>query len=167
MKRLCILPCAALLVTAVSSGRLVAADWPQLQCDPAHTGYTADQPNPPYRLLWCRDLKEPMATASQPVIAAGRMYVGTNYGNLYALDRGTGETSWTYRTGRPILGSAAFDGGTVYVNSMDHRCHAVDARTGERRWAFETGEGIWAAPVIADGKVFVAGRDGSVYALDA
>ncbi len=167
MKHLRIFLCAALSLAASPSGPVVAADWPQLQCDAAHTGHTADQPNPPYRLLWWRDLKEPMATAAQPVVAAGRLYVGTSYGNLYALDRATGETAWVYRTGRPVLGSPAFDGGIVYAGSMDHRCHAVDARTGERRWTFETGEGIWAAPVIADGKVFLAGRDKLVYAVDA
>ena len=62
-----------------------AADWPQLQCDAAHTGSSPDQPNPPYKLLWTRDLGEPMAPACQPVVADGRLYVGTDYGNLYAL----------------------------------------------------------------------------------
>jgi outer membrane protein assembly factor BamB len=159
-----------LCVAAVLAGPVPrtgsAADWPQLQCDAAHSGYTADQPDPPYRLLWWRDLKEPMATASQPVVADGRLYVGTNYGSLYALDRRTGKTAWAYKAGGAILGSPAYHGGIVYANSMDHFCHAVDARTGKGVWRFETGEGIWAAPVVAEGRIFVAGRDGFVYALD-
>lgn len=143
-----------------------ASDWPQLQNNAAHTGYTSDQPNPPYRLLWNRDLKEPMATASQVIVAEGKIFVGTNYGNLYALDRNTGETLWIYKTGGPVLGSAAYHNGVVYVDSMDHNCHAVRAATGEELWQFRIGEGIWAAPVLADGKVFIGGRDGFVYALD-
>jgi len=143
----------------------IASDWPQLQHDPAHTGYTPDEPNPPYRLLWHRDLKEPMATASQVIVADGKVFVGTNYGRLYALNRNTGRTAWTYETAGPVLGSPAHQAGVIYVNSMDRHCHAVDAKTGLGLWKFETAEGIWAAPVIADGKVFVAGRDGFVYAV--
>jgi outer membrane protein assembly factor BamB len=158
---------AALAAAAVAPRAASSADWPQLQRDAAHSGYTADQPGPPYRLLWWRDLKEPMATAGQPIVADGRLYVGTNYGNLYALDRRTGKTAWTHKTGGPILGSPAFAEGIVYANSMDHFCHAVNARTGGGVWTFETGEGIWAAPVVENGRVFVAGRDGFVYALDA
>lgn len=141
------------------------SDWAQLQNDAAHTGYTSDEPKPPFRLLWHRDLAEPMATANQVIVADAKVFVGTNYGNLYALNRNTGETVWTYKTPAPILGSPAYDNGIVYVNSMDHHCHAVDSKTGEGVWKFETGEGIWAAPVIAEGKIFIAGRDGFVYAL--
>ena len=158
---------AWLLTGAYLAGSAPAADWPQLQCNPAHTGYTADQPNPPYRLLWTRDLGEPMATASQPVIAGGRLYVGTSHGNVYALDRGAGKTAWVYEAGAPVLGSCAAAGELVYANAMDHRCHAIRAATGRAAWTFETGEGIWAAPVVADGKVYVGGRDGFVYALAA
>ena len=155
------------LAAGWAGGEARAKDWPQLQCDAAHTGYTTDQPDPPYRLLWSRDLKEPMATASQPVVADGRLYVGTSYGNVYALDRATGKTLWAYKAGGPVLGSCAYAAGIVYASSMDHRCHAIRAATGEGVWAFETGEGLWAAPVVADDRVFVAGRDGFVYALGA
>ncbi len=155
------------IAAMLASTRARADDWPQLQHDPAHTGYTADQPNPPYRLLWRRDLKEPISTAHQAVVAAGMVFVGTNHGNLYALDRKNGEPVWIYKTGAPILGSPAYDDGVVYVNSMDHLCHAVDAKSGKRLWTFETGEGIWAAPVAAEGRVFVAARDGFVYAVGA
>jgi len=144
----------------------LASDWPQLQFGPGHAGYSPDQPKPPYRLIWHRDLREPMATASQLIVADGKVFVGTDYGNLYALDRNTGQTVWTHKTDGPILGTPAYHGEIVYVDSMDHHCHAVDATTGKEVWKFRTGTGIWAAPVIADGKVFVAGRDEAVYALN-
>ncbi|MCU0916482.1 MAG: PQQ-binding-like beta-propeller repeat protein, partial [Planctomycetes bacterium] len=158
----------ALLLFSLWCGQSVrAGDWPQVQHDAAHTGYTADQPEPPFRLLWQRDLKEPTATASQVVVAEGKVFVTTGYGNLYALDRRTGETAWVYQTARPVLGSAACADGRVYVNSMDHYCHAMDAQSGKGLWKFRTGEGLWAAPVLAADKVFIGARDGFVYALDA
>jgi len=158
----------AVLVTLVlAAGQTVrGSDWPQLQHDAAHTGYTTDQPEPPFRLLWHRDLKEPTATVSQVIVAEGKVFVTTGYGNLHALDRQTGNMAWTYKTSRPILSSAAYAEGRVYVNSMDHCCHAIEAGSGQGLWRFRTAEGIWAAPVIAEGKVLVAGRDGFVYAID-
>ena len=146
---------------------LPAADWPQLQGGPGHTGYTADQPAPPYRLLWQRDLEEPTQSAAQPVVVGDRLFVGTGHGNLHALDRETGQTLWIYRTEAPIFGSPACADGMVYVNSLDRCCHAVRASDGSLLWKFETGAPIWASPVVADGRVFVAGRDGLVRALDA
>lgn len=156
-----------LVLWAACCDKVAASDWPQLQHDAAHTGYTPDQPEPPYRYLWHRDLEEPMATASQVIVGDDKVLVATGYGHLYALDRRTGRTIWVYKTSAPILGSPAYEGGAVYVNSMDHYCHAIKSDTGEGSWKFRTGEGIWAAPVVAEGKVYVAGRDGFVYALDA
>ena len=155
---------AVWVLTVPAFGAAVSSDWPQLQHNAAHTGYTPDEPKPPFRLLWHRDLKEPMPTASQAIVADGTVFVGTNYGTLHALDRHNGQTVWRYKTGGPILGTPAYEAGTVYVNSMDHYCHAVDSRTGRGLWRLETGEGIWASPVVADGMIFVAGRDGFVYA---
>jgi len=144
-----------------------AADWPQLQGNAAHTGYTADQPAPPYRLKWKRDLEEPTQSAAQPVVAGDKIFVGTGRGNLLALSRADGKTLWTYKTAAPIYASAAYADGVVYANSLDCRLHAVRASDGAGVWTFETGAPIWAAPVLADGKVFIGGRDGFVYALDA
>ena len=144
-----------------------AADWPQLQGNAAHTGYTSDQPAPPYRLKWKRDLEEPTQSAAQPVVAEDKVFIGTGRGNLLALGRADGKTLWTYKTAAPIFSSAAYADGVVYANSLDRRCHAVRASDGTSVWAFETGEPIWASPVVADGRVFIGGRDGFVYALDA
>jgi len=155
---------------AVAGGKVSQspqADWPQLQYDAGHTGFNpARAARGPYRLKWFRDLKEPIQASHQPIVVGDKLFVGTARGNLYALDRQSGQTRWVFLTRGPILGSPAWAKDIVYVNSMDHYCHALHAETGQEIWKFRTGEGIWAAPVIADGKVFVAGRDGFVYALD-
>ncbi len=140
-------------------------DWPQLQKNPGHTGYTTDQPNPPYRLKWRFEINEPTHTGSPPIVAAGKVYLGTNWGNLIAIALDSGKKAWSYKTGTAILGTPAFYEEIVYANSMDHRCYAVEAGDGSPFWTFETGEGILAGPVVAGGKVFIAGRDGFVYAL--
>ena len=144
-----------------------AADWPQLQGNPGHTGYTSDEPKPPYALKWIRQLKQPTHPGVPPIVAKGKVFLGTAWGNLLALDGNTGETTWTFKTGSAICGTPVFDQGLVYVTSMDRFCYAVNAETGKQVWAFETFEGIWAGPVVAEGKVFVAGRDAKVHAVNA
>ena len=101
-------PLRELLALAVLSapGLALAADWPQLQCNAAHTGYTEDQPSPPYRLLWRRDLKEPMATEEITATLAAfyenanfvevlngtpriKDVVGSNYAHIGAVTEGS------------------------------------------------------------------------------
>jgi len=159
--RLLVLILVFLPVTANSD------DWPQLQKNAGHTGYTSDQPNPPYRLKWRFEINEPTHTGSPPIVAGGNVYLGTNWGSLIAINLSSGKKAWSYKTGTAILGTPAFDDGIVYANSMDRCCHAVRAADGCRLWTFETGEGILAGPVVAEGKVFIAGRDGFVYAVKA
>jgi outer membrane protein assembly factor BamB len=144
-----------------------AEDWPQLQKNPGHTGFTADEPKPPYILKWMFEINEPTHTGSPPIVAAGKVYLGTNWGNLVAVDLESGKKAWSYKARAAVFGTPAFENGVVFANSMDHRCHAVRATDGSRLWTFETGEGILAGPIVADGKVFIAGRDGFVYALEA
>jgi hypothetical protein len=158
-----------LAVLILVSLRLTACsdDWPQLQKNPGHTGYTRDEPRPPYRLKWKFEIREPTHTGSPPIVAAGRVFLGTNWGNLIAIELSSGKRVWTYEAESVILGTPAFENGMVYANSMDRCCHAVRAVDGSRVWTFETGEGILAAPVVAEGKVFIGGRDGFVYAVDA
>ncbi len=141
-------------------------DWPQLQKNPGHTGYTDDQPMPPYRLAWTFEINEPTHTGSPTIVADAKVFLGTNWGNLIAIDLRSGKRLWTYPAGRTIFATPAFDSGVVYANSMDRHCHAVRASDGSVLWTFETGEGILTGPVVAEGKVFVAGRDGFVHALD-
>ena len=155
------------VIAASAGGMVFAEDWPQLQKNPGHTGCTGDQPDPPYRLKWTFAITEPTHTGSPPVAADGKVYFGTNWGNLIAVDLETGVEVWRYQTGSVIFGTPAFEDGLVYVNSMDRYCHAVRAADGSRLWTFETGEGILAGPVVADEKAFIAARDGFVYAVDA
>ncbi len=155
---------AALVLAAASP--TAADDWPQLQHDAAHTGRSADAVQPPLSVKWTRTLGEPTFTGSPVIVADGKVFLGTNWGNLLALDRRTGQTVWRYKTGGPILATPAYDSGVVLATSMDRRLHAVAADDGRRLWTFATGEGLSTAPVVADGKVFIAGRDATVYAVD-
>ena len=61
--------------------------------------------------------------ASDPVVANGVVYVGSNGNNLYALNARTGAKLWSYPTGGPV-GSSPVAEGVVYVGSADGKVYA-------------------------------------------
>lgn len=154
---LCVLP----------PGEGMAGDWPQVQKNAAHTGYTADRPGLPLYLKWSRDLEEPTQNSIQPIVAEGRVFVGTGWGNVYALDRHTGKNVWKRKTPAPIFASAAYAEGLVFVPTTGGVCYAFHAADGRTAWTFEAFEPFWASPVLADGRLYLADRGGHVYALEA
>jgi len=128
---------------------------------------------------------------SSPAVAQGVVYVGSNDGNLYAIDQQTGSQKWTFSTGARIGSSPAVDHGLVYFNSYDGNFYAVDETSGKLRWKFRNaGERRYAAthlhgslpegetmpdpfdvylssPAISNGAVYFGSGDGNIYALDA
>ena len=73
-------------------------------------------------LLWthaCRDNLD-----SAPVIAGGRVVLGSDDGRLYAVDLSSGKLVWEYSLGGPITGSAAVSGGRVFIGCEDGTLYA-------------------------------------------
>ena len=155
-----------------SSLTIPAADWPQLQRDPQHTGTSPQQVNPPYRYYW-RWNQVPFASRTQPVVADNRLFIGSLNGTMYALDAdqdaggGAPTILWSRDVGAPIRDTAAVYNGRVYFGAYDGRVHALDVATGNPAWSFQTGGGIAAAPVVDNGVVYIGSTDGIFYALDA
>jgi outer membrane protein assembly factor BamB len=147
-------------------------DWPTLAHDAQRTGGGASVAGGPYAIRWGWNTAQGPDTLRlggnvQPVVADGRVFVGTLDGMFVALDADTGAELWRAQTGDAILGTAAVAGETVIVGSQDGRVHAYNAATGAEQWAYATKGGIWAAPLVVEGVVAVGARDGLFYALDA
>lgn len=81
----------------------------------------------------------PIASRAQPVVAGGRLFVGSMNGMLYARDAATGAPLWTFATQGPIRHSAGVDGSTVVVSSHDGYTYALDAASGGLIWKTQTG----------------------------
>lgn len=67
------------------------------------------------------------------------MYVGSDDGNVYALDAVTGTRRWLARVSHGYhfafsRSSPTVLDGTVYIGSNDGQVHALDAATGTPRW---------------------------------
>lgn len=104
---------------------------------------------------------------TNPIVANGRVFVGTASDNFYALDAETGEHQWTFET--VGTGTAAVNSDTVYVGSLDNFLYALDTATGTVQWELDTGSDLRTAPAIVDGTVYVkqSGLGTDIIAVDA
>ena len=56
---------------------------------------------------------------SSPVIAGGRVYVGSSDGKLYVLDAATGKSVFEFEAGGPLTASPAVAAGRLVIGSQD------------------------------------------------
>lgn len=153
-----------------SASSLPDPDWPQLGRDPQRTNASPQTVSGPYRYYW-RWTEVPMASRAQPVVVAGRLFVGGLDGNLYALDAaydgrgGVPKVLWKRDLYSPIRAGAAVDGSTVVVGTHHGTIYGVDAASGQPRWSVATSGAILASPLVADGIAYLGSADGLFYAV--
>jgi len=135
--------------------------------DCARSGATATEVRPPFERKWYRLFPdEGLMAGVQPVIADGKVFVGTMRGTLHAIDADTGEDVWVYRSEGAILHTCAVGEGRVVFGDAAGRICAVNAGNGSLAWSIQTGVAVWNAPLIHDRMAVIGGRDGYVYAID-
>ncbi|MCP4427092.1 MAG: PQQ-like beta-propeller repeat protein [Chloroflexi bacterium] len=109
---------------------------------------------------------------TNPLIAEGKLYAGNRDGYFYAIHiEGTnsGQLAWKYKTGGPILYSAAYKDGVVFFAANDSRAYALNAATGALVWksAKLPGAGFnsyW--PVVYQDRVIFAGSNNYRFTSD-
>tara|TARA_E500000178_G_scaffold74580_1_gene72351 strand:- start:1000 stop:2976 length:1977 start_codon:yes stop_codon:yes gene_type:complete len=116
-------------------------------------------------LKWSFGFPASTRARSQPTIAMGAVFVGSQDGTVYAFDLETGCVRWTYaaraevRTGI-TLGKSGPDGAaTAYFGDIIANLYAVDATTGELIWQSSPDEHhsatLTGTPAYAAGKLYV------------
>jgi outer membrane protein assembly factor BamB len=182
------LSCRILAIFLVST-LTQAQDAPMFRGDPSHSGIYAAAGVPKLKgVKWTFHTRGEVI--SSPAIANGVVYVGSNDGNLYAIDQQTGSKKWSFATDARITSSPAVADGLVYCSSYDGNFFAVNAMNGKLKWKFRMpGEKRYAAthlhgslpagetmpdpfdiylssPAIWNGAVYFGSGDGNIYALD-
>ena len=119
------------------------------------------------------------AVDSSPAVFNRVVYVGSQDGNLYAVNATTGAEAWRTGTGGPVDSSPAVafentaDGprDVVYVGSADGNVYALNASPDQTFvqlfWTFPTGDSVESSPTVAAGVVYVGSDDGTVFAINA
>ena len=111
---------------------------------------------------WHSKIGDPVTT--EPVIAAGRVYVGTANGLVFALSAEGGNILWNYDTqGGSIDANPVFADGALYIVTGQGKLIALDAASGRLRAEFGDATSS-STPFFENGTLFIAG-DGGINAL--
>jgi outer membrane protein assembly factor BamB len=105
----------------------------------------------------------------------GRIYASTGYGELLAMDAGSGHILWRQALDFPTRTAPVIAGGLVAVVVQNDLLLTFDAVSGAPGWRFTgtvgeangTAVGITGAPAYADGILVAGFSSGTVAALDA
>ena len=71
---------------------------------------------------------------SSPAVVNGVVYIGSDDGNVYALNASTGAMLWSFTTGGRVESSPTVVNGVVYIGSDDDNVYALNASTGNKLW---------------------------------
>lgn len=99
-----------------------------------------------------------------PVLAAERVFVGTNAGRVHAFTR-DGAPVWNIALpGGGIAHSPIYASGRLFVSSTSGRMNVLDATTGAVQWTFVAGP-MFAPPSVVSNYVLVGSDDRRLYGL--
>jgi eukaryotic-like serine/threonine-protein kinase len=131
------------------------------------------------RAIWAREIGPTHGAAT---LNGNALYVGTEAGIVFAIDRKTSKVLWQQPTAQGAIRQAPIcTQGKVIVESFDNTVYALEAASGNFVWKYERKEGSfgYAAPVLAMGKeivppatmteddmILLVCGDAIVYALD-
>ncbi|HJZ70402.1 MAG TPA: PQQ-binding-like beta-propeller repeat protein [Vicinamibacterales bacterium] len=121
----------------------------------------ADVPN--LKLKWAFGFPGGTQAYGNPTIVAGRVFVGSDNGTVYALDAGSGCIIWSFKAeggvrSAPTVGPIGRRF-AVYFGDLKANVFAVDASTGELIWKKQADDHKFAritgAPTLANGRLYV------------
>jgi polyvinyl alcohol dehydrogenase (cytochrome) len=95
---------------------------------------TADQV-PKLKLKWAFGFPAAFTAYAQPVVAGGRVFVGSVAGIVYSLDAATGCTYWSFQADAAVRTAITIGPDNVaYFGDLRAQAYALDAITGKLRW---------------------------------
>ena len=129
----------------------------------AAAGMTADDVSH-LKLKWAFGFPGASSAGTQPVVAGGRLYIGTAEGELYVLDAKTGCVHWTLEVEASIRSAITLEQRTngeliAYFGDQAANVYAADAKAGKILWKVKVDEhphaAITAAPQLYNGRLYV------------
>lgn len=115
--------------------------------------------------------KGPAAKLSGGItLANNRVYVGSEEGQMYALDAATGELDWQVNVPGEVVSAPAYGEGFLVTHLGNGTVYAMDAETGEQRWTHEEEVPTLSlrgtsSPAIAAGGVMLGSNSGRAVVL--
>lgn len=168
----------------------VSEDGWMFRGNPAHTGVYEATGLPSFSGVKWKFHTGGMVIGS-PAVADGKLYFGSDDGNLYSVIAETGALLWKFSAKSRVPSTPAVADGIVYFGAYDGNFYAVEASTGSLKWKFQTGgerrfagthlHGVQpvsetmpdpfdcylSSPVVWKGAVYFGSGDGHIYSLNA
>jgi polyvinyl alcohol dehydrogenase (cytochrome) len=147
-----------------------AGRWSGWGVDPGNSRYQtagALEPEdiPSLELKWAFAFPNGSSAFGQPAVDAGRLYVGSDNGFVYALNASSGCVHWSFQAQAGVrtaisIGSLPASGGTaIYFGDLKGNVYALNADTGALVWTKRADPHpltrITGAPALADGRLYV------------
>ena len=141
-------------------------NWSQFRGNPSLTGVSQSNVPASLKQLWTYEAGE--SIESSAAIVGSTVFVGSQKGELTALNLENGSVYWKFPTGSPIgESSPAYGSGAVYIGDLGGWLNAINASDGKKIWAFKTGGEIKSSPVIVGDRVLIGSYDEHLYCLSA
>lgn len=114
-------------------------------------------------ILWRNSFK---GISTIPTLSNNHVFIPSDDGNVYALDKNTGTEMWRINTYSPVQCSPTVDESMMYVGNNAGKFFAIEIETGDISWTFQASSRIASNPVINRNNVIFGTQDGDVYAID-
>lgn len=104
--------------------------------------------------------------SARPALADERVFVGSEAGQLTAIDAERGSVLWQTRVGGPIVSAPVVMNELVIFGSDDGNVYALHTQTGKHAWSVSCG-GPVESPIAGDAtNVYAINNSGELHALD-
>jgi polyvinyl alcohol dehydrogenase (cytochrome) len=123
---------------------------------------------PRLKLKWAFAFPGALRARSQPTLAYGALFVGSQNGTVYALDAATGCVRWSYRASAEVRSPVVVEGfgepsaprhPRAFFGDLLGRAYALDALTGRLLWQHKVDDHpsatITGAPAYHAGRLYV------------
>ena len=160
----CLLLSACLFASPTAAQDTPADNWSQFRGNHRLTGVSQSEVPQTLKQLWTYEAGD--SIESSAAIVGGTVFVGSQKGELAALNLDNGAVYWKYGTDSPIgESSPAYSNGVVYIGDLGGWLHAVNASNGKKLWAFKAGNEIKSSPVVVGDRVLIGSYDQHLYCL--
>jgi len=152
------------LPTASRAQNTPADNWSQFRGNHRLTGVSESSVPNELKLLWTYEAGE--SIESSAAIVGGTVFVGSQKGELAAVNLENGAVYWKYQTGAPIgESSPAYSNGMVFIGDLGGVLHSVNAADGKRLWTFKAGSEIKSSPVVVGDRILIGSYDEHLYCI--
>jgi eukaryotic-like serine/threonine-protein kinase len=141
-----------------------AENWSQFRGNHQLTGVSLGTVPNSLKQLWTYEAGD--SIESSAAVVGGTVFVGSQKGELVALNLDNGQVYWKFSTGSPIgESSPAYSNGVVYVGDLGGWLNALNATNGQKLWAFKTDNEIKSSPVVVGDRLLIGSYDQNLYCL--